>query len=161
MYRVTHKGWDFKGEWTEFMLTVSLHFWFPATIKDLILAIKFQTINSVRSINLSLKYQRFTPSDSKDIGIRKFELVANTQFLSFFFVKSLNRPFKDHIQDRRRNLILGLSYLKSFKSSSLVSSLVMIIYNWVKTSILVISSPFPWLYISGYSFSRIILSTWK
>ena len=31
--------------------------------------------------NLSLKYQRFAPSGCKDIGIRRFEFVAKTQFL--------------------------------------------------------------------------------
>ena len=41
----------------------------------------FQTINSVRSINLSLKYQRFTPSGCKDIRIGKFVCVAKTQLL--------------------------------------------------------------------------------
>ena len=35
----------------------------------------FQTINYVRPKNLSFKYQRSTPSDCKDICIRKFELV--------------------------------------------------------------------------------------
>ena len=40
-----------------------------------------QTMNSVRSNNLSLKYQRFTPSGCKDIGIIKFEFVAKTQVL--------------------------------------------------------------------------------
>ena len=40
----------------------------------------FQTINSGRSNSLSLKYQRFTPSGWKDIGVRKFKFVAN-QFL--------------------------------------------------------------------------------
>ena len=39
----------------------------------------FQTMNSVRSNNLSLKYQRFTPWVI--IGIKKIEFVANTQFL--------------------------------------------------------------------------------
>ena len=38
----------------------------------------FQTINSVRSKNQNLKYQRFTPSDCKDI---KCEFVATNQFL--------------------------------------------------------------------------------
>ena len=38
-------------------------------------------MNSVRSNNLSLKNQRFTPSDCKDIGIRTFEFVAKTQFI--------------------------------------------------------------------------------
>ena len=41
----------------------------------------FQAIHSVWSINLSLKYQRFTQSFCKDIGIRKFEFGAKTQFL--------------------------------------------------------------------------------
>ena len=44
-------------------------------------ATQCQTINSVRSNNLSLKYQRFTRSGGEDIGIRKFEFVAKTQFL--------------------------------------------------------------------------------
>jgi len=35
----------------------------------------FQTINSVRSNNQSLKYLRFTVSGFKDIGIRKFSLL--------------------------------------------------------------------------------------
>ena len=37
--------------------------------------------NYVRSNILSLKYQRFTSSGYKDIGIRKFELLAKTQIL--------------------------------------------------------------------------------
>ena len=41
----------------------------------------FQTINSVRSNSLSLKYQRFTTSGCKDIGVRKCKFVAKTQFL--------------------------------------------------------------------------------
>ena len=36
---------------------------------------------SVRLKNLNLKYQRFTPSGCKDIGIRKSEFVTKTQFL--------------------------------------------------------------------------------
>ena len=38
-----------------------------------------QTLNCVKSNNLSLKYQRITTSACRDIGIRKFEFVA--QFL--------------------------------------------------------------------------------
>ena len=38
-------------------------------------------MNPDRSYNLSLKYQRFTPSGCKGIGIRKFRFVAITQFL--------------------------------------------------------------------------------
>ena len=39
-------------------------------------------MTSDRSTNLSLKYQRFTPLVCIDIGIRKFEFVSKTQFLS-------------------------------------------------------------------------------
>ena len=39
-------------------------------------------MNSGRPNNLSLKYQRFTPPGCKDIGIRKFGVVTNTQFLN-------------------------------------------------------------------------------
>ena len=40
-----------------------------------------QTMNYVKSNSISLKYQGFPPSDSQDIGIRKFEFVVKTQFL--------------------------------------------------------------------------------
>ena len=36
----------------------------------------FQTMNCIRSKNLSLKYQRFTLLGCKNIGTRKFEFVA-------------------------------------------------------------------------------------
>ena len=38
-------------------------------------------MNYVRLSNASLKYQRFTPSGCRNIGIRQFEFVAKTQFL--------------------------------------------------------------------------------
>ena len=38
-------------------------------------------MNTDRSNIISLKYQRFTPAGCKEIGIRKFEFVAKTQFL--------------------------------------------------------------------------------
>ena len=41
----------------------------------------FQTINYVKSNILRLKYQKFTPSGCKDIGIIKYEFVAKSQFL--------------------------------------------------------------------------------
>ena len=41
----------------------------------------FQTMNSVKSNSLSLKYQVFPPSGCQAIGIRKFKFVAKTQFL--------------------------------------------------------------------------------
>ena len=40
-----------------------------------------KTINSVRTNNLSLTYQRFSPLGCKDTGRRNFEFVAKTQFL--------------------------------------------------------------------------------
>ena len=49
---------------SEFLIPISLK---PQRCRPQI----FQTINSVRSKNLSLKYQRFRPSGCKDIGIRK------------------------------------------------------------------------------------------
>ena len=36
----------------------------------------FQTINSVRTNSLSLKYQRFTTVGCLDVGVRKYEFVA-------------------------------------------------------------------------------------
>ena len=45
----------------------------------------FLTMNSVRSNNVSLKYQRFATLGSKDIGIINSEFVAKTQFLFKFF----------------------------------------------------------------------------
>jgi len=39
-------------------------------------------MNSARPNNLGLKYQSFSPSGQKDIGIGKSVFVANTQFLS-------------------------------------------------------------------------------
>ena len=44
----------------------------------------FETVNSVKSNGLSLKYQRFASSGCKDIGFRKFEFAAKTQFLYHF-----------------------------------------------------------------------------
>ena len=38
-------------------------------------------MNSVRLNNLSLKYQRFTTSSSKDIEVYIFDFVPKTQFL--------------------------------------------------------------------------------
>ena len=37
-----------------------------------------QTLNSVKSNNLSLKYQRFTPAGCKEIGIIKIEFLERT-----------------------------------------------------------------------------------
>ena len=43
-------------------------------------------MNSVRTKNLSLKYNWLTPLGFKDIGNRKFEYVAKTQLLLFLYL---------------------------------------------------------------------------
>ena len=52
----------------------------------------FKTMNNVRSNSLSLKYKGFPPSDSQDLGIRKLEFVAKTQFLWKINEKKLINP---------------------------------------------------------------------
>ena len=47
----------------------------------------FQTINSVRSNSLSLKYQRFAPSGRQDIEIIQVDFLAKTLF---FFISNCN-----------------------------------------------------------------------
>ena len=42
-------------------------------------------MNSVRSHNLSLKYQRFDPEGCKEIEIRNVEFATKTQFLYVLF----------------------------------------------------------------------------
>ena len=54
----------------------------------------FQTLNSVRSINLSLKYQKFTPWGCKDKGIRRFlSLVDRSLYLwiEYAYIEHLRR----------------------------------------------------------------------
>ena len=45
--------------------------------------LKFQTINSGRLNSRSLKYQRFTTTGSKNIGVRKYKIVAKNSFAFF------------------------------------------------------------------------------
>ena len=52
----------------------------------LYLEINLCHLNYVKSNHLSLKYQRFTPSDCKDIEIIKFEFVAKTNSLILFYL---------------------------------------------------------------------------
>ena len=52
----------------------------------------FQTMNSVRSNSLRLKYYRFTPSGYKDKEIRKLEFVAKIQFLCKIFKRTIAQP---------------------------------------------------------------------
>ena len=61
-------------------------------------------MNFVRSNNLSLKYQKFTPSGCKNIRILKLGFVAKTQFLSqkltkfrgFTFAKTLRNSYNEN-----------------------------------------------------------------
>ena len=53
-------------------------------------------MNSVRSNILSLKYQRFSTSRSKDIRVWIFEIVAKTQFL--WTIKDLHHRFKSEYE---------------------------------------------------------------
>ena len=46
-------------------------------------------MNSVGSTNLIAKYQMFKPSGFKDIGIKKCEFVAKTQFLSILITMAI------------------------------------------------------------------------
>jgi len=43
-------------------------------------------MNAIRSNIVSLKYHRFTSYGCKDIGFTKTEFVAETQFLSQYFL---------------------------------------------------------------------------
>jgi len=46
-------------------------------------------MHSARLNNPSLKYQRVTPPDCKEVGINQFEFVAKTQFLDVCFYLEL------------------------------------------------------------------------
>ena len=60
-------------------------------------------MTSVRSNNISLKYQRFTTLGFKDIGIRKSEFVAKNQLLCAI-IKNINIIFSFTVQgDRQTN----------------------------------------------------------
>ena len=60
------------------------------------------------SDNLRWKYLRFNPSGYKDIGIRKFEFVTKTQFLSIEFVF-----YRDWMGDGK-GVNLGLHFMFVF-----------------------------------------------
>ena len=57
----------------------------------------FQTINSLRLNNLSLKYQMFMPSGCKDIQIKKFEFVTKTEF---FYKQKTFKLLKDKMKGK-------------------------------------------------------------
>ena len=57
-----------KISWKELSLCQN----FPS-LQSNVVDIGYLKLNSVRSNNISLKYQKFTPSGYQDIGIQKFE----------------------------------------------------------------------------------------
>ena len=75
---------------------------------------------SVRSNNLILKFQRFTPSVFKEIGNCKFKFVAKTQFLIKLikqeklesrFKKITSQIMPDRIQVKKRNWDFATEFL--------------------------------------------------
>ena len=54
-------------------------------------------MHSARSNNLNLKYQRFTSLGCIEIGIRKFEFVSKTQFLSTIYYYQNFNPSPSYI----------------------------------------------------------------
>ena len=70
----------------------------------------FQTMNSDRLNNQSLKYQRFTPSGFRDIGIGKLGFVAKTQFLSQGNLRVMIGQTNIHT-DKQRSLLYRYSVI--------------------------------------------------
>ena len=66
--------------------------------------------------SLSLKYQRETPSGCKDIGIRKFECVAKTQF---FWIFKPEWKIKQSIQDFFAVIVVYVNTMKTTFYSNL------------------------------------------
>ena len=65
----------------------------------------FKIKNYDRSNSLSLKYQRFTPSGCKDIGIRKFEFVAKTHFI---LRHEVDYPVKIRVLHNRFKMLVNI-----------------------------------------------------
>ena len=74
------KPWTLKG----FSLCHKLGFSNPFIFAHCLRPLIYQTMNFARSNIQSYKYQRFTLSGFKDIGIIKLEFVSKTQFLKSF-----------------------------------------------------------------------------
>ena len=79
-------------------------------------------MNYVRPINLNLKYQKFTPSDCKGIGILKFEFVAKTQQLyldSYFDKNQKNKSVEkgDFVRNFRLNVHNCKQNIRIFKQN--------------------------------------------
>ena len=64
-----------------------------------------QAMNSVKSHNLSLKYQRFAPSSCEDIGVRRFEF-DDRDSIFWLLRKVFQREYRDHqIKDKSLNCL--------------------------------------------------------
>ena len=61
-------------------------------------------MNSVKSINLSLKYQSFTPSECKDIWIRKFVFGTKTHFFGSFVIYKIEEHKNATLDQRLKNM---------------------------------------------------------
>ncbi len=71
------RNWVFATN-SDFLIPISLD-------SNLVKPLTFQTMTSVKSYNISLKYQRFTTLGSKDIGMRKTEFVARIQWIQLLY----------------------------------------------------------------------------
>jgi len=81
-YPITRKSVEYKCSIKELSLCNKLWFSNPYIFStQCSRPLIFQTMKYVRLNNPSLKYQRFTPTSSRDIGIGTFEFVAKTQIL--------------------------------------------------------------------------------
>jgi len=70
-------------------------------------------MNSLRSNNVSLKYQRFTTLGSKDIGVINSEFVTKTQFLyNLSFVETWMNPWWEKQPRELASLAQEPSYLR-------------------------------------------------
>ena len=94
-------------------------------------------MNFVRSSNISLKYQRIAPSCCKAIGIRKFELVAKTQFLcleiSFYSVRKrvVAKKLKGHMMNITKAFYFFFPIDISVKPKSQFFSFLVLQYHGV------------------------------
>jgi len=97
-------------------------------------------MNSVRSNNLSLKYQRFTTLGSKDIRIINSEFVARSQFLCIYHFCNIRFILNNH-----RNLVLK-EFLSDLFSCSyrvkLFSSFFHSLFHYSVSILLIVFIPF-------------------
>ena len=76
-------------------------------------------MNSVTPNNLSLKYQKFTPSGCKNIGIRKLKFVTKTQFL----YKITIQPLFEKQSETYHHIIFKMLKFANFHQFSLHNEL--------------------------------------